>query len=143
MGSISRDLQPHTILQRRIDQRGQLVERVGAEHVDVEMFQPQPVQHAGHMVVAGQTQQQRDQQNQDRSFQREAQQAVREAQYQSRQAESDNRSVARQAEYQQQQRERTEQAEKRQVQHDAERRLANDKQQLRNTCMQRYGRPDC
>ncbi len=90
-----------------------------------------------------QNQQQRDQQNQDRTFQREAQQAVRESQSQSRQADSDNRNAVRQAEYQQQQRERTDQAEKRQVQQDAERRLANEKQQLRNVCMQRYGRPDC
>ena len=90
-----------------------------------------------------QNQQQRDQQSQDRAFQREAQQSVREAQDQSRQADYAAQSAARQAEHQQQQRERTEQAEKRQVQQDAERRLANEKQQLRNTCMQRYGRPDC
>ncbi|MFM9971222.1 MAG: DnaJ domain-containing protein [Burkholderiales bacterium] len=39
--------------------------------------------------------------------------------------------------------ERNRQMQQRQVQFDAERRVAQEKQQLRAMCMQRYGRPDC
>lgn len=88
-------------------------------------------------------QQQREQENRDRAFQREAQQigqqVSRESQYQSAQAQN----AARQEQYQRDQRERAEQAAKRQVQVEAERRLANEKAQLRAMCMQRYNRPDC
>jgi curved DNA-binding protein CbpA len=84
-------------------------------------------------------QQQREQENRDRAFQREAQQSVRESQYQS--AQSAN--MARQEQSQRDQRERNEQAAKRQAQYEAERRLANEKNQVRTLCMQRYGRPDC
>jgi len=64
----------------------------------------------------------------------------------SREAQSQSAVVQRQVMYDQQlqqQRAQQEAMAKQRAVYEAERRLANDKQQLRAICMQRYNRPDC
>jgi curved DNA-binding protein CbpA len=93
-------------------------------------------------AMANASQQRQDEQR-ERQLRAEAAASIRDAQYQSRQAESQAMAAQRQQQYEQQNRERQEQADKQRAAYEAERRLQNEKQQLRNMCMQRYNRPDC
>lgn len=87
--------------------------------------------------------QQRQDEQRERQLRAEAAASIRDAQYQSGQAERQAMAAQRQQQYDQQNRDRQEQADKQRAAYEAERRLQNEKQQLRNMCMQRYNRPDC
>ena len=69
--------------------------------------------------------------------------AARQAQYDEQRREQSAASQARQADYEKTRREEAERNAARQAQMDAERRLMAEKRQLRETCMARYGKPDC
>jgi curved DNA-binding protein CbpA len=85
-----------------------------------------------------------------REFQSEAQRSAQQTTVEQRRVQQEAQSQQRQREMEQRrqqqeqlQAERQRQLAQRQMEQDAQRRLAQEQQQLRALCMQRYGRPDC
>ena len=125
-------------VQREVAERAQ---RLADEEKARENERREAEEQRRQMQAAMSEQRQADQR--ERQMRMEAERSIRDAQYQSNVAESRVRSAQREEQYEQQRRERQEQADKQRAAYEAERRIQNDKQQLRNMCMQRYNRPDC
>ena len=87
--------------------------------------------------------QERQAEMRERQLRAEAAQSGRESSNQSASLQRQQMNEQRQQLMEQQQRERQAQADKQRAAMEAERRIANEKQQLRSICMQRYNRPDC